>query len=793
MSENKSILTEMLERRIPQILGVFVASVWLAVEVSEWIIERFGAPDQTSSYVGVIMISFLPLVGLLAWGHGRPGKDKWTQKQLLFIPINIGLAWFAVTTFIKPVEVVDQSVEVQATQIMALTDEQTGELVEYEVAKTGLSQKVTGFFWANNTGDETLDWLSYGSMWMVAKDLMRNPVISIRTPFDSPALIRGITNRGFERAVGEPLALNLEMSSDRNSQWMINGQITKEGDKLTFEASLYDVITGALVTTITSSYDDWLFALDDLAEQLGELILDNANIAPSIIPDRPLSEHISNNLKAIESVVDSLSSVRLDNDFEAGVTQLKEALVEDDQLAEAYLLMLEYYRGMGDFEQAKEAGEAALRLEYKLSQESKLKAKANYYALNGEQDRAIRVLENWVKISPESIDALMALGGNYIILGNRLDDALAVFEKLNELQDSSTTALVNTARIYRLKDNKQAALSALKRYKELNPDKASPLLEMAATNLQFGDLAAAEDNFEEASLLSFNDISADLGLAKLKGLNGDIEASLNAFDRLLKQADSDSEKVQVLTEKETLLAQTGRVAEALDVVKVMRDLSKSYMAPLSQDFLFGSKEIAYFSFIDDFDTAWQKLAEMKANAKPPFDQILMMMDMTIYQLMGDDENTLRMLEKFEQFTFEFQMMNYKQFIQSTRAHLARKAGNYDEALALYNEALADSKQSFLTLNSLAVLDQLIFEQAKTLLDKGSNEEVLTTIEVVLKRNPLHGQGHLLKAKALFALGQMDQAKQAVQTAHEIWSKADADYNHLKELQEFEAQLMEAGT
>ena len=175
MSEEKNLFTQLIERRIPQILGVYVAAVWLAVEVSEWMTERFDAPDQTSSYVFVVMIAFLPLVALLAWGHGRPGKDKWTQKQIMFIPFNIAIAWFAVNTFIKP-EVQDsgmENAEVQSTEILSLADVQTGELVEYEVAKTGLSQKVSGFFWENSTGDESLEWLSYGAMWMVSKDLMR--------------------------------------------------------------------------------------------------------------------------------------------------------------------------------------------------------------------------------------------------------------------------------------------------------------------------------------------------------------------------------------------------------------------------------------------------------------------------------------------------------------------------------------------------------------------------------------------------------------------------------------------
>ncbi len=793
MTEKKSLLAELIERRIPQILGVYIATVWLAVEVSEWMSERFDVPVQTSSYVFVIMIAFVPLVALLAWGHGRPGKDKWTQKQLLFIPFNIALAWFAVTNFISPTEDLPESQVIEATEMMALTDVQTGEVVEYEVAKSGMSQNVTGFFWANKTGDESLDWLSYGSMWMVAKDLMRNPIIAIKTPYEAPSVMRRlISKKGSERAVNDSLSLNLDIAGDRDSQWMIKGEITREAEQLTFVASLYDVVTGALVTTITSSYDDWLFALDDVAEQLGKIILDKANITPSIIPERPLSEHISNNLSAIESVVGSLNAVLIDNDFATGVKLLESALSEDEELAEAYVLMLDYYRGLGDFEAAKKAAESALQLEYKLSQESVMKVKANYYAINGEQSKTIKVLENWVKLSPESADALQALGSNYILVGNRLDDALEVYKKLSELQDSDAEALYNQARIYRLKDNKKMALEALQIYAQRDPDKAKPLLEMAATYMQFGDLNAAKEKYEEASLISINGISADLGLAKIMAFEGDIDLSLQSLDRLYNKADTDTAKVEVLTEKEVILSGAGRLREALDVVRQAKVVSQSFLPPMAQNLMYGSKETAYLAYLGDFDGSWDLLKEMKAETKPPFDQILLMLDKTIYELTENDAKLAETLDQFESFVEnDFETDIYDQFILDGKAVLARNKGDFDLAISLHNRAIKESRQSFLTLNSLQVLDDLMLHKAETLFDMEQFNEAMKTLESVLKRDPLNGAAQILQARILQGLNKLPEAKEVIAQLKITWVNADSEHKHLAELREIEAQLAEA--
>ena len=452
------------------------------------------------------------------------------------------------------------------------------------------------------------------------------------------------------------------------------------------------------------------------------------------------------------------------------------------------MLLIDYYRSVGDFEAAKAASEEALKLDYKLYQESIFKVKANYYAVKGEQDKAIKVLENWVKIHPDSADAWQALGRNYMVVGHRLDDALMAYEKLNELQESSATALVNQANIYRLKGDRDKAIQALSYYQQLNPDEAGPMLEMAATYIQFGEIELAKEQYEEASLMSINNIDAELGLAKIMSKQGDIEGALEVMNQLAEQAGSVQEEVQVLAEKELLLFSTGRLREAMEVVALMKEKSQSYLPPLQQALLYGAKEVSYLLYLQQEEEAWQKFADMKASTKPPFDQILNLMARNFHDLVGQREEAKAALEAFIEFKKEFQMTVYDQFILSSQAVEARYAGDIEQALKLHDQAIEESRQSFLTLQNFYILDEFMMQKAKTLAAAARYDEALELLDRVIKRNPLFAQCQVEKARILHLDGEDEAALDVINQVKDIWQMADPDFKDWLDLQAFAAEL-----
>jgi hypothetical protein len=87
MSAERSLIEELMHRRVPQIVGMYVAMTWLVIEIGDWVTERFSLPPSITSFVFVTMLVLLPALILFSYNHGAPGRDSWTKTEKFFIPL----------------------------------------------------------------------------------------------------------------------------------------------------------------------------------------------------------------------------------------------------------------------------------------------------------------------------------------------------------------------------------------------------------------------------------------------------------------------------------------------------------------------------------------------------------------------------------------------------------------------------------------------------------------------------------------------------------------------------------
>ncbi|MEM7505004.1 MAG: hypothetical protein AAF417_23480, partial [Pseudomonadota bacterium] len=99
MASSPSFLANLIQRRVPHIVGMYVAAAWLIIELGDWVTSRFSLPPDLTSYVFIAMVAMLPAVILVAYNHGTPGKDEWTRGERVFVPLNalaaLGALYFA--------------------------------------------------------------------------------------------------------------------------------------------------------------------------------------------------------------------------------------------------------------------------------------------------------------------------------------------------------------------------------------------------------------------------------------------------------------------------------------------------------------------------------------------------------------------------------------------------------------------------------------------------------------------------------------------------------------------------
>ena len=85
----KSLINNLLERRIPQILGSYLVAGTSLILFIEYLVDKYQFPSHYPTLSLFALVGILPSVVILAYFHGAPGKDEWTKVERIGIPTNV--------------------------------------------------------------------------------------------------------------------------------------------------------------------------------------------------------------------------------------------------------------------------------------------------------------------------------------------------------------------------------------------------------------------------------------------------------------------------------------------------------------------------------------------------------------------------------------------------------------------------------------------------------------------------------------------------------------------------------
>jgi adenylate cyclase len=80
---SRSMLLELVRRRVPHVTGIYLAAGWGLLEFTDWCVVRFGLPDHIPDLVGLGWLALLPLV---LWGSWRFGEALRFASPLPKVP-----------------------------------------------------------------------------------------------------------------------------------------------------------------------------------------------------------------------------------------------------------------------------------------------------------------------------------------------------------------------------------------------------------------------------------------------------------------------------------------------------------------------------------------------------------------------------------------------------------------------------------------------------------------------------------------------------------------------------------
>jgi len=417
----KNVLNEIHRRSLWQVLGIYLAGSWVALQVVETLIQSAGLPDWVQPLALVLLVLGFPIVLATAFlQEGLKTRDSrpadtarpepaaepegstvvrnrpsfahglFTWKRALvggagafgLLAVGVG-GWMAMRTLgIGP-----------AGTLVAkgLLDERaTIVLADFEASDSTLARAATEAF---------------------RVDLSQSQFVRLA----EPAFLRDALRRmqGTDRALTVETAR--EVAVREGLPAVIGGQVNAAGTGFVFTANVVSAETGEVLVSQRETAGDpseVIDAIDELSKNLRERIGESLR---TIRAEAPLERVTTANLEALRKYSQANYAIEATGEEERGIALLEEAIALDPEFAMAWRKLGVVYGNRSE-SRAREVEALTRAFEHRdrLPERERYLAMASYYSGVLEDDsRTITAYENLLAIDPGDDWALNNLGIEY--------------------------------------------------------------------------------------------------------------------------------------------------------------------------------------------------------------------------------------------------------------------------------------------------------------------------------------------------------------------------------------------
>jgi len=329
----KKFLTNLFQRRVPQILGVYLGTCWVVVEFMDWLVERHGMSPDLTDVILTALLLMIPTVAILAYHHGQPGRNKWTKVQKIGIPVNL-LVTLVLVTFIFSGKSFDYSIGQQ---------EKNGKQISIAVVD-----------FVNETDEKELDGLS-GMLITALEQSRRLSVLTRSRLFD---VLKQLGKQDVEHIDEQ---LGIEICKYANVQALAIASIRKLGTHYAIDLKVLDAQKDEYLLTAKEAgegQESVFEMIDNLAEKTRVGLKEQAEEIQAA--SQKVAEVTTTNLEAYQHY---FKGEELINKFEFGEAEdeFEKAIALDSTFALAYS-RLAYAIAWWNTERAKEPLHKALAL-----------------------------------------------------------------------------------------------------------------------------------------------------------------------------------------------------------------------------------------------------------------------------------------------------------------------------------------------------------------------------------------------------------------------------------------------
>jgi tetratricopeptide (TPR) repeat protein len=463
----KNLIHEIHRRSLWQVLGIYLAGSWIALQVVETLSESMSLPSWVQGFSVILLILGLPIVLATAFVQEGVGRREAAARR------------DEPDTVVVAVPSPDDGVDPEPVQVHPPVSESRpsplGGLFTWRKAIVG------GVLAFALLGVSLVGWVVLRSMGvgpagtLVAKGLLEERSTLLLTDFvaEDPSLSRAATealrvdlsqsnvvkvadpgvvlaalNR-MERSAEDGLdaAVGRELAQREGMPALVTGDVTAAGAGYVLTAQILTTETGEVLVAerVTASDDsDVIGAIDQLSKKLRERIGESLG---DLATTPPLERVTTGDLEALRLYSRALGLSDA-GDNPASAALLEEAVTLDTAFAMAWRKLGALYTSgggaLGRFSRGIEAYDRAYRFRDRLTERERLLTTAGYFD-NVRRDlrRAADAYEQMLERDPEDTWALNNLG---IIMGSDLEQdevARSLLQRAIELEPSSSNAYWN--------------------------------------------------------------------------------------------------------------------------------------------------------------------------------------------------------------------------------------------------------------------------------------------------------------------------------------------------------------
>lgn len=527
-----ALVRTLFERRVPHTLAIYAGASWAVIEFVAFAVDEFLLSPHLTRVVLAGLLLLLPTAFMLAWFHGKPGKDREEMPRTEKIGLSANLLLCAIVLWVlfggKDLGAATRTVTVQT---------EDGEEIQVTTMKSEFRKRTALFPLETGAGlGEEETWTAYAVPLAIEYDLITDDFF---LPIPSRTLSWGLQRRGYSDLLGAPLSLKREIAREVFAEYVAVGEIDRVDGRYQVTLAVHEAKDGSIVGQTVHEGSELLALVDQMSEAVKAAVGIRAREG---VEDLPVRQILTEDAAALEEFVKGMLAVELEQDVAGAIEHFTTATALDPTFTTAYRELARWLRrqdrgeeARAAIEAARAAIEAAMANLHRLPERARFQVRTEYYQQTGEADRAAAILEMWLELYPEDLNALDAKWRNQNLRGDWAG-ALATVTEMRRLNPGNGFLLEMLADFQEELGLYEEAAATLTEYRERFPDDEGGALQMAGFRRRRGEHDMARDILARAVLLNPLSEGPARDLADLDLETGRFEDARRGYERARDQA-----------------------------------------------------------------------------------------------------------------------------------------------------------------------------------------------------------------------------------------------------------------